>query len=77
MEKAKLRWLCRRGMKELDVVMERYLGHRYDAAPEIEQLAFIELLGLEDPQIWAWVMGYEQPPTGEIGHVLEQLRRHR
>ena len=35
--KSKLYWRCRRGMKELDIVMLRYLDHHYDAAPEAER----------------------------------------
>lgn len=77
MDKARLRWLCRRGMKELDVVLERYLAGRYDHAPEAERAAFVALTSEEDPQIWAWVMGFDPLPAGEIGHVIEQLRRYR
>jgi antitoxin CptB len=76
-DKARLRWACRRGMKELDVVLERYLGGRYDSAPEVEREAFVLLLSEEDPQIWSWIMSFEEAPAGEVGHVIEQLRRHR
>ncbi|MGH8541551.1 MAG: succinate dehydrogenase assembly factor 2 [Stenotrophobium sp.] len=76
MDKARIRWHCRRGMKELDVLLERYLAKFYDTAPEIERQAFIELLDQEDPQIWSWIMGYEELPVGETGRVIEQLRRH-
>ena len=77
MDKARLKWLCRRGMKELDVVMERYLNGRYDRAPEAERAAFVALTSEEDPQIWSWIMGFEDLPAGETGHVIEQLRQHR
>ena len=77
MDKARLRWLCRRGMKELDVVLERYMASRYDSAPEAERAAFVALTSEEDPQIWDWIMGFDALPQGEIGHVIEQLRRHR
>ena len=73
MDKARLRWVCRRGMKELDVLLERYLVGRYDTAPELERGAFIELLNCEDPDIWSWVMGFEALPGGELDAVIEQL----
>ena len=77
MDKARVKWFARRGMKELDVLMERYLEHRYDAAPEIERQAFVELMRAEDPDIWAWVMGFQDMPTQpEIANVIEQLRVH-
>jgi antitoxin CptB len=36
-ELSRLRWLCRRGMKELDVVMSRYLEQHYATASGAEQ----------------------------------------
>ena len=70
-----LRWRTRRGMKELDVLFERYLARRLERAPAAEQQALARLLDCEDPQIWQWVM--EQAPVpAEFADVIEQLRRH-
>jgi antitoxin CptB len=73
LDKSRLRWLCRRGMKELDVLCERYLQQRYDAAPDQERFAFQRLLACEDPDIWNWVLGYAPVPA-EFAHVVERLR---
>ncbi|WP_028006810.1 succinate dehydrogenase assembly factor 2 [Solimonas flava] len=73
----RLRWLLRRGMKELDVLMERYYAHRWPEAPADEKAAFLRLITLvEDPDIWAWAMGYEDPPPEYVG-IIEQLRVYR
>ncbi len=72
---SRLRWLCRRGMKELDVMVTRYLDGRYEGAPEAEKEAFVRLLSTaEDPDIWSWAMGYAPTPD-EYQDVIEQLRR--
>lgn len=55
-------WHLRRGMKELDVVFERYHRSRYAAAPAAERAAFETLLDREDPEIWAWIMGHAEVP---------------
>lgn len=68
--KSKLYWRCRRGMKELDIVMLRYLDHHYDAASQAERQAFIDLLDVQDPQLWSWVTGREQPQDPIIADVL-------
>lgn len=52
----RLRWLCRRGMKELDVLLERFVDTQAGALaagawPELEQL-----LAEEDDQLWRWVL---------------------
>lgn len=74
-EISRLRWQCRRGLKELDLVLEKYLREAYPSAPPIEQLAFAALLDLPDPVLLAYVMGREQPTTPEQLHVVESLRR--
>lgn len=70
-----LRWRLRRGMRELDVLLERYLARRYEQAPPAEQDAFEQLLNEEDPHIWQWLMGHAPVPN-EYDHVIQQIRRH-
>ena len=38
-------------MRELDVLLEKYLARRYEDAPPVEQAAFETLLSLQDPEI--------------------------
>lgn len=68
-----LRWRCRRGMRELDVLLERYLQQRYPTASPAEQRAFIELLDCPDPQLFGFVTGREVPATPEWAHVIARL----
>lgn len=48
---AKLRWQCRRGMKELDLLLERYITEIYPTADDTEKARFLELLKLEDDEL--------------------------
>lgn len=73
MSLARLRWRCRRGMRELDVLLERYLERRYSHAPDAEQRAFEALLELQDPQLFAYVMLRERPADPELAHVIARL----
>jgi antitoxin CptB len=68
-----LRWRCRRGMRELDVVLERYLQQRYASAPLAEQQAFESLLDLPDPQLFAYLMRRERPAAPEWVDVIAKL----
>lgn len=70
-----LRWRQRRGMKELDVLFERYYQRRYAAAEPAERAAFERLIEQEDPEIWFWILGQSAPPA-EFEHVIAALRRH-
>ncbi len=51
-DQAKLRWRCRRGTKELDVLTTRYLDRFYADATLEEQCAFAALLDLQDPELY-------------------------
>lgn len=73
-EKGRLKWHCRRGMKELDVVLERYLEHDYDVANASEQVAFAELLTLPDPQLLDYLTGRAAPSDPASNDVVTRLR---
>jgi antitoxin CptB len=72
---ARLRWRCRRGMRELDVVFQRYLEQRYALAPAAEQRAFESLVELQDPQLLAYLMGRETPSDPEQLNVIAFFTR--
>ena len=69
---ARLRWRCRRGMRELDVVLQRYLEQCYSGADPAEQQAFERLLELQDPQLLAYVMRQDVPDP-ELAHVIARF----
>lgn len=61
-------------MRELDVLLERYLQERYPCAPAAEQQAFAALLEVPDPQLFAYLMQREVPVDPEWTHVIAKLR---
>lgn len=74
MDKNRLRWKCRRGMKELDVLLERFLHSHYDGSSAAGQQAFRDLLELEDPDLYACLLGQQPAPTAELQDVVESIR---
>lgn len=54
---ARLKWQCRRGTKELDFLLNRYLETGYLAADQGERELFVELLGMEDDVLVGVLMG--------------------
>lgn len=61
---SQLRLRCRRGMLELDLIMERYLDRYYSTADYEEQTQFIALLELQDPELYPLVTSSAPPPEG-------------
>lgn len=74
-ELGKLRWRCRRGMKELDQVLERWLDREYAAASERERGIFRRLLECEDDKLWKWILGQEAPSDAELAAFVQRIRR--
>lgn len=72
-DKARLKWHCRRGMKELDMLLEHYLEHEYAEASEDEQSAFRAILDLDDPVIWYYVMERDWPMDEAQQIVIRKL----
>jgi antitoxin CptB len=72
---SRLKWDCRRGMKELDVLLERFLyTHRQPLAagswPELEAL-----LETEDDLLWGWLQNPAAVQAAPWRPLLEQIRR--
>jgi succinate dehydrogenase flavin-adding protein (antitoxin of CptAB toxin-antitoxin module) len=64
----KLRWKCRRGLLELDLVLEKYLQqHSYD--PELD-----EFLELQDNDLWDIVSGRSDRFDARHGGIVARLR---
>ena len=72
---ARLRWRCRRGMRELDAVLMRYVEAEFPAASDAEQAAFELLLSCQDPEIYDLLTGRLAAEDAVLGHVIERLRK--
>ena len=74
----RLRWACRRGMLELDLVLEPFVVARYAGLDELDRQRFQRLLGCEDQELFAWFLRREQPEDEElraiVGTILEFAR---
>ena len=73
-EAGRLAWRCRRGMKELDLVLMRYLQQRWPAASRAERASFERILDLPDPLLAAYLTGRERSPDGEVQGLLDRMR---
>ena len=73
-ERSKLRWRCRRGMKEVDVLLLGYLERYYDTARAEERRLFADLLELQDPHLHAYLIGLEAPADPAVAQVIGKIR---
>lgn len=70
----KLKWLCRRGMKELDVLLQRFLAENERQLVDGAFPEFEALLESEDDRIWAWVQHPDLPGASRYCKLLGIIR---
>ena len=74
-ELARLRWRCRRGMRELDRILERFLEREYGGLSAAEQRRFADFLELPDPDLHAYLIGRAEPADAELASLLHRIRK--
>ena len=74
-EFSKLKWRCRRGIKELDVALCFYMDTHYKKASKENITTFKQLLDLEDPMLYALLLGDIDPANDKQQELLVKLRK--
>ena len=71
---SRLKWQCRRGMRELDVLLSAWLDRHYAQADEDDKAAFRALLSLPDPELAGYLLHGVTPDAEETASVVRQIR---
>jgi antitoxin CptB len=74
-EMNRLRWCCRRGLLENDLVLERFLGAHAETLEGERLAAFKTLLDCSDGELWSLVSGRAECSDPALGEVVQLLRR--
>ena len=72
--RGRLRWRCRRGMKELDVLLERFVQQLLPRASVADCRAFAEVLDLPDPLLAGYLLGDEVPAEPHLAQAIGRMR---
>ncbi len=73
-DRDRIRWHCRRGLLELDLLLERFVERHLDALNASQTEVFKELLAYEDNDLLDMVMGRAEPVNTQLSAVLEMMR---
>lgn len=71
----RVRWRCRRGLLELDIVLGRFIEQRYAAMDDEQRLIFDELSDLPDTELWDLITGNKELTHAHQREVLEWLKQ--
>ena len=70
----RLQWRCRRGMLELDLLLQGFLDSGYDELTTPQQTRFLRLLELADQQLLDYLMEREIPREREDVELITKIR---
>lgn len=71
---SRLRWKCRRGTLELDLILQRFLAQTYPDLARGAQEIFEQLVESGDEELWALISGQVSAPTLATQSIVDQLR---
>ena len=73
LEARRLLWRCRRGMKELDVLLERFARRELPGASPQQRQTLARLLELPDPVLVDYLLGQAIPPDPELASLVARI----
>ena len=76
-DKSKLIWRCRRGIREMDIILQDFIQRAYDDLNDSDKNAFDKLLDEADLDIYNWLMQRDKPQSDELSHIVSIIRNSR
>lgn len=69
----RMRWAARRGMLELDLVLEPFVQARYSTLDETDRGRFQALMLQEDQDLFGWFLRREKPEDPELALIVSKI----
>ncbi len=73
-ELSRLRWQCRRGIKEMDLILERFLEQCYPSLSPQQRIAFNQILDETDLDIMDWILDRSRPENKDYELIIHFFR---
>ena len=75
-DKNRLRWRCRRGMRELDLLLVEFLNNGYDNLSNAAQVSFESLLDCTDDQLFRWFTEGGVPKDPKLSGIIARIKEN-
>lgn len=70
----RIKWACRRGMLELDLLLLPFFENTFEKLTTLEKEGFIALLQESDQDIYNWLLGKEKPNSSIYTQLVKKIR---
>ena len=75
LKQQQLIWRCRRGVRELDVLLTRFVETEYPALSDADKANFEALLEIQDPVIMEWLFGKSTADEPGLNAIIQRLQQ--
>lgn len=75
-DKPRIKWACRRGMLELDVIIMPFFEECFDTLSAQEQQDFVMLLECDDPDLFSWLMKHGRSDNPALAAMTDKIVEH-
>ena len=76
-KKARLLWRCRRGIKEMDIILQEFINVSYEQLNDEDKNAFSKLLDEQDLDILNWIIGKDKPANDRLANIINIIKTSR
>jgi antitoxin CptB len=73
LHKNRIFWQSRRGMLELDLLLEPFARNRFETLNLQQQWTYHEFLKNEDQDLYAWLMERTEPPEKSFQEIIRLI----
>jgi antitoxin CptB len=73
-QRNRIHWQCRRGMRELDELLGRFMADGYETLDSREREHLVRLLEYPDQLLLSWFMGRAVPADGDVARLVRRIR---
>ena len=73
-EHTRILWACRRGMLELDLLLQPFAKSIYVSLSPDDKVTFQRLLALDDPILYRWLMGKDAADDPDLQRMVDRIR---
>jgi len=70
-----LRWRCRRGMLELDILFNQFLDRQYASTSNAEKNTFDQLLDYPDQLLFDLFLGHQTSSDPYVAQLIQRIRQ--
>lgn len=77
MQKNRLLWASRRGMLELDLLLQPFVENHYDLLTDHDKQKFHLFLELEDQQLFQWLVKNEKASDSDTQRIVDIIHESR